>query len=121
MSPASPLIRSRTGLMSEIEVAVQRRGRLELIPRKQMPIAVERERDGGMAHVCAQRLDVDASRDHQRGEGVATLVKGDRLKPGPLPGDPGTLCDRRGIERPLAGGGKGEALAPAPIAKTLAH
>src|SRR5215217_4346036 len=111
MSPASPLIRSRTGLMSEIEVAVQRRGRLELIPRKQMPIAVERERDGGMAHVGAQRLDVDASRDHQRGEGVATLVKGDRLKAGALPSECCALGERRGIKRPLAGGGKDEALA----------
>ncbi len=67
------------------EVCVQTHGRLRLAARHQMPVAIEGDRDAGVADVGGERLGVYPRRDHHRGEGVAALVKADRLKANGLP------------------------------------
>jgi hypothetical protein len=68
-----------------------------------MAVAIQRDRNVGVAHESLQCLGVDPGGDHQGGEGMAALVQRNALKPGIPPGPISALRQLRGIERSLAG------------------
>ena len=71
-------VRASRGLRRRAGSASSRPAASSLVAGHQVAVAVERDRDRGVAHVGGERLGVDAGGDHQRGEGVAALVEGDR-------------------------------------------
>src|SRR5438128_12206905 len=77
-----------------------------------MRVAVERDRDGCVAHVGRERLRIDASRDHQRGERVPALMERHRLKSGVFPRSPRTVPDGDRLKRNLCVRPKNKPLAP---------
>ena len=81
------------------EERVEQPGRLALVARHQVAVAVERDHHARVTHVGAQRLRVDARRDHQRRERVPALVERDRLEPGSLPCPAGAVAQRLRLER----------------------
>jgi len=73
-----PDVRPAGSRVGPLEVVVEELRGLVLVAGHQVPLAVERDPDVGVAHVGAEGLCVDARSDHQRGEGVTTLVQRDR-------------------------------------------
>ena len=63
-----------------LQVGIEQRRSLLLIPGHQVPVAVEGDHHACVPHVGRQGLRVDAGRDHQRGVGVPGVVEADRVE-----------------------------------------
>jgi hypothetical protein len=66
---------------------------MRLVPWEQVAVAIEGDRDRGMAHVRTQGLRVDPGCDHERRVTVSALVQADRSQARSLPGRPDTKGD----------------------------
>ena len=78
-----PMSVPRVVLRADAEVGVEPTASLILGARKQVPVAVERDRDGGMAHGRRDGLRIEPGRNHVAGERVPGLMEPDGLKVGP--------------------------------------
>jgi hypothetical protein len=65
--------------------------RLLLGAGHQVAVAIQGDADVRVTHEGRERLCVDASSDHQAGEGMATLVGRDPLQPRPPPSGVGAV------------------------------
>src|SRR5947209_20096582 len=86
------------------EVVVEQGGCFGFVAGEQVAVAVEGDRNAGVAEVAAERLGVDSGGDHQRREGVAALVQVDRLETGAFPFAARAADERGGVEGSTAGG-----------------
>jgi hypothetical protein len=69
------------------------------LPRHEVAVAVEGDRDGGVAHVGRECLRIDASGDHEARERVPRFVERDRFHPDSTPGGFRSGVDRGTVER----------------------
>jgi hypothetical protein len=72
------VVHSSGGLPGAVEQRLELLRIALVVALEEMAVAIEGDRDGGVAEVLGERLGVDARGDHQRGEGVAALDGVDR-------------------------------------------
>ena len=84
------------------EPGLEQVGALVLVPGEEVAVAVEGDRDRGVAHVGAECFGVDASGDHVGGVAVPAFVQPDPGEPGFLPGWLAVQRGGAGVERSCA-------------------